>query len=34
VDRDCLPEDDWLRRLLEPLREPTVDVVTSNGYID
>jgi cellulose synthase/poly-beta-1,6-N-acetylglucosamine synthase-like glycosyltransferase len=34
VDSDCLPDDDWLGRLLEPLRDPTVDVVTSNGYID
>jgi glycosyltransferase involved in cell wall biosynthesis len=34
VDSDCLPEHDWLRRLLEPLRDPTVDVVTGNSYID
>jgi glycosyltransferase involved in cell wall biosynthesis len=34
VDSDCLPEAGWLRRLLEPLREPTVDVVTGNSYID
>jgi glycosyltransferase involved in cell wall biosynthesis len=34
VDSDCLPEDDWLRRLVEPFRDPTVDVVTGNSYID
>jgi hypothetical protein len=34
VDSDCLPEDDWLRRLLESFHNPEVDVVTGNSYVD
>jgi len=34
VDSDCLPEADWLRRLLESFQDPAVDVVTGNSYID
>jgi glycosyl transferase family 2 len=34
VDSDCLPEHDWLRRLLESFDSPKVDIVTGNSYID
>jgi hypothetical protein len=34
VDSDCLPEDDWLRQLLDPFHDSKVDVVTGNSYID
>lgn len=34
VDSDCLPEHDWLRRLLEPFDDSEVDVVTGNSYVD
>src|SRR5262245_60341184 len=34
VDSDCVPEEGWLGRLLEPFQDPTVDVVTGNSYID
>jgi hypothetical protein len=34
VDSDCLPEDGWLRRLLDSFDTPGVDVVTGNSYID
>jgi hypothetical protein len=34
VDSDCVPEEGWLRRLLESFRDPAVDVVTGNSYID
>ena len=34
VDSDCLPEEDWLRRLLEPFQNSEVDVVTGNSYVD
>ncbi len=34
VDSDCVPEDHWLRRLLEPFHNPEVDIVTGNSYID
>ena len=34
VDSDCLPEEHWLRRILEPFRDPEVNIVTGNGYID
>lgn len=34
VDSDCLPEDHWLRRLLEPFHNSEVDIVTGNSYID
>jgi Glycosyl transferase family 2 len=34
VDSDCLPEDKWLRRLLDSFDSPEVDVVTGNSYID
>lgn len=34
VDSDCLPEEHWLRRMLEPFQNPEVNIVTGNGYID
>jgi glycosyltransferase involved in cell wall biosynthesis len=34
VDSDCVPEEGWLRRLLESFRDPEVDVVTGNSYVD
>lgn len=34
VDSDCLPEEHWLRRLLESFRDPEVNIVTGNSYID
>ncbi len=34
VDSDCVPEDHWLRRLLESFHNPEVDIVTGNSYID
>jgi len=34
VDSDCVPEDHWLRRLLEPFHNPEVNIVTGNSYID
>ncbi len=34
VDSDCLPEDDWLRELLDPFHNSEVDIVTGNSYID
>jgi hypothetical protein len=34
VDSDCLPEDDWLRHLLESFQHSEVEVVTGNSYID
>ena len=34
VDSDCVPEDHWLRRLLEPFHNPDINIVTGNSYID
>jgi hypothetical protein len=34
VDSDCLPEDGWLRELLQPFRDSEIDIVTGNSYID
>jgi len=34
VDSDCVPEEHWLRRLLEPFRNPEINIVTGNSYID
>jgi glycosyltransferase involved in cell wall biosynthesis len=34
ADSDCLPEPDWLRELLEAFRDPRVDIVTGNSYVD
>lgn len=34
VDSDCVPEDDWLRRLLESFDNSEVDIVTGNSYVD
>ena len=34
VDSDCVPEDDWLRQLLDPFHDSKVEVVTGNSYID
>ena len=34
VDSDCVPEDEWLRRLLDSFHGPEVDIVTGNGYVD
>ena len=34
VDSDCLPEEHWLGRLLEPFEDPAIDIVTGNSYVD
>jgi hypothetical protein len=34
VDSDCVPEDDWLRRLLDSFHNSEVEIVTGNSYID
>jgi Glycosyl transferase family 2 len=34
VDSDCLPEEGWLRELLQPFGDPGIDIVTGNSYID
>jgi hypothetical protein len=34
VDSDCLPEEKWLQRLLDPFDRLEVNVVTGNSYID
>jgi Glycosyl transferase family 2 len=34
VDSDCLPEDGWLRRLLDSFLDPQVEVVAGNCYVD
>ena len=33
VDSDVLPEEGWLENLLRPLREPSVQLVVGNSYI-
>jgi Glycosyl transferase family 2 len=34
ADCDVLPEDAWLRRHLESFKDPAVDVVAANSYVD
>jgi hypothetical protein len=34
VDSDVLPEEAWLRQLLDPFRDPQIDVVAGNSYVD
>jgi hypothetical protein len=34
VDSDCLPEPQWLARLLEPFADPAIEIVTGNSYVD
>ena len=34
VDSDVIPEDAWLERLLGALRDPGIDVVAGNTYVD
>jgi hypothetical protein len=34
VDSDVLPEEGWLRQLLDPFRDDHIDVVAGNSYVD
>ena len=34
VDSDVIPEAAWLRRLVDSLRDPAVDIVAGNTYVD
>jgi hypothetical protein len=34
VDSDVIPEEAWLRRLLDPFRDPHIEVVAGNSYVD
>src|SRR5690349_5091055 len=34
ADSDVLPEETWLRRLLESFRDPRVEIVAGNTYVD
>jgi glycosyltransferase involved in cell wall biosynthesis len=34
VDSDVIPEETWLRRLLDSIRDPSVDIVAGNTYVD
>ena len=34
VDSDVLPEEGWLRQLLDPFQDDQIDVVAGNSYVD
>lgn len=34
VDSDVIPEEAWLRRLVDSMRDPQVEVVAGNTYVD